>query len=144
MKFNTLLSILSFASASSLENLSSCGSSSDILQLETINITPYPVIAGQPITVTVAGKISQDITAGAKAIVGIKWGIAHYSDTIDICEQVPGGCPLLHTNGTQQLDIHHSIPKMAPAIKVNLKVDVVNGDNSKIACLQGKIQIVKK
>ena len=92
------------------------------------------------------GVISKDLLPGATAHVVAKLGfIPVLSQDIDICAQVPGGCPLAKApNGAeQQLAISQYIPGIAPAGKLNLEIKITNGDKESIGCLKGAIQIVK-
>ncbi|KAJ3306754.1 Phosphatidylglycerol/phosphatidylinositol transfer protein [Kappamyces sp. JEL0829] len=123
--------------------LSWCGDASDVLTLKDVVLTPYPVQSGKPLVVSVAGSLSEDIVSGASAHVVAKLGFIPVLTTdIDICGQVPGGCPLDHNN-TTQLSVTQNIPGAAPAGSLSIQIDVKNGNGKAVACLKGKIQIVK-
>ncbi len=122
-----------------------CGKPSDGLTLEKVVLTPYPVIAGNDLVVTVSGILKNDVQQGAKARVVAKIGFVPVLTTdIDICAQVPGGCPLVTTGKTQSLDITQSIPGLAPEGNLKVEIAVSNGNGEPIACLKGAIKVVKQ
>ena len=124
--------------------LSWCGEESSSLSLTDVVLTPYPVVAGQDLFVTVKGMLFKNITQGAEAHLTAKLGfIPVLKVDIDLCSQI--NCPLVRdTKKEQSITITQPVPKIAPRGKLGITIKVDNGDGTEVACLEGKLEIVKQ
>ena len=124
--------------------LSWCGKPSDSLSLSKVTITPYPVKSGHDVVVHISGKSSSDIFPGASAQVTAKVGfLPVIVEHIDLCSQIPGGCPFSKSVEEQSLAISQFIPGYAPAGHLNLEISIVNGNGESIGCIKGAVQVTK-
>ncbi|KAI8903851.1 ML domain-containing protein [Gorgonomyces haynaldii] len=124
--------------------LTSCGAATDILtKLDSVTVNPYPVVAGKPLSISASGLTTADIVNGAKLKVVVKLGpLPVYSKEKDVCSQPGITCPI--PAGQNTINVSQDIPDIVPAGNVNVEVTMTNADGAKIACLNGKIQIVKQ
>ncbi|KAI8903849.1 MD-2-related lipid-recognition domain-containing protein [Gorgonomyces haynaldii] len=131
------------AFAAGVTTLSNCGKSTDILtRLDEVVLTPYPVVAGQPLVVSIRGATSANITQGASVhVVGKLAFIPVLTKDIDVCSQPGVTCPI--AAGDNEIQVTQSIPAIAPAGNLNIEIGVKNGDGAQVACLKGPIKIVK-
>ncbi|KAI8903850.1 ML domain-containing protein [Gorgonomyces haynaldii] len=121
----------------------SCGDSTYILQrLDSITVNPYPVISGQPLNINATGLTTADVVTGAKVKVVAKLGfIPVLTKEIDVCTQPGISCPI--PAGVNSINVAQDIPSITPAGNINVDITMTNGDGAKLACLTGKIQVVK-
>ncbi|KAG0238342.1 Phosphatidylglycerol/phosphatidylinositol transfer protein [Actinomortierella wolfii] len=142
MKFFSAITALAAFAVSVQAALTSCGTSTDDLQLTSLSYTPNPPKVGQDICVTLKGTLKKEVTQGASIrIVGTFWGINVYDQTLNLCDSLAGGpnpCPIPTT--TTEVTQCFAIPSNVPTgISINLSVTATNNGGSKLFCIKGPI-----
>jgi hypothetical protein len=103
-------------------SIEDCGSLTDVFQPTDISISPDPPKRGQPLTVTVTGELSQDVTDGAFADVKVKLGVIKLVEQrLDLCKeitQIERECPV----EKGRVDIKHTvdIPREVPPVSTRI------------------------
>lgn len=143
MKFLSLVASAAAVVIYASSPLKSCGSSADSFNLKSLDITPYPIVKGQNVTISAAGSLKAPIVDGSKIALSVKAGfIPLYSNTLDVCSNTAKqgyACPIAagdHTIGTSQ-----AIPDNVPAGSFDIKLVATNADNTQIACFAGTVKI---
>ncbi|KAJ3097236.1 Phosphatidylglycerol/phosphatidylinositol transfer protein [Phlyctochytrium planicorne] len=139
------LGLLSVAAASpvqlerrALSGFSLCDANSvGILAISDLSYTPNPPQASTPLSITVSGVTSQNITS-AQIKVQAKWifGITVLDETIDLCTQQGVSCPI--PAGQNSITFSVQIPSTKPSIKVDVTADVKTNEGSPIVCVRNK------
>lgn len=143
MKFLSLVAAASAVVIYAPSPLKSCGTSADTFNLQSLDITPYPIIKGQNVSISASGNLKKAILDGSKIALSVKAGfIPLYSNTLDVCSNTAKqgySCPIAagdHTIATSQ-----AIPDNVPAGSFDIKLVATNADNSEIACFAGTVKI---
>jgi len=114
----------------------------DILDLESVDLSPNPPQAGKTLTVTAKGTLSQNVTEGATVHLQVKYGlITIIKQTADLCETVKNvdlKCPL--KKGETELTKDVDLPKQIPPGKYSVIADVYTKDEDKITCLTATVE----
>lgn len=135
--------IMETASGFAIGPLTSCGGASDILALESVVLSPYPIQKGKDIKITASGVLAEALESGAYAKMDVKLGfIPILSQNFDICEEAAKSgksCPL--AKGTQSIEVSKSIPGSVPSATINVEIHVFTKDNKQVSCLSGKLKI---
>ncbi|EGC32925.1 hypothetical protein DICPUDRAFT_37512 [Dictyostelium purpureum] len=113
---------------------SNCGTSADLLQIDTVDITPNPPQKGQDLTVSASGYLSQTVQDGTANII-VKYGfITLYKGSQDICTpKDPIACPI--QAGQYNKTVSATIPSAAPSGKYTGSVTLVSNTGAQIACI---------
>ncbi|KAG6835129.1 hypothetical protein H0H93_004591 [Arthromyces matolae] len=118
----------------------SSGTSSDIMHVEDIQISPDPPHVGKSVEVTGHGQVSSLIKEGAYADVNVKSGILTvYSQRANLCQEARDlgwniQCPV--SAGAYTFDESMTIPSNIPRGKYIVKVNAFTVDHAPIFCLQ--------
>ena len=143
MQFFTLVSAATAVVIFAETPLKSCGKVTDILKINSIDVTPYPLLKGSNVTITASGSISEPIFNGSIVNFSIKAGlIPLYSGKADLCEAAGKkgqSCPL--ATGPQQIVVTQAIPENAPTGTFGITVSATNADGKAITCFSGNLQI---
>ncbi|KAG0172123.1 Phosphatidylglycerol/phosphatidylinositol transfer protein [Apophysomyces sp. BC1015] len=74
---------------SASNSISSCGSSSDLLTIDSIQYSPNPPVPGQALSVSFKGSLSDQIPDGTEAVITVKLGaLTLINQTVDFCSKV--------------------------------------------------------
>lgn len=145
MQFLTVASIFALASAqvSTEEGVLTSCRADGVFRPTKIVLSPYPVVIGQPVTITSIGELGQDISDGASYKVQLRLGaVPVFNEAHNFCENSVTPCPL--KAGTEAtVTVTQQVPANAPAGIFNMFINVANGDGSEVSCIQGKIKLVK-
>jgi len=113
----------------------------DQLQIDYVDLTPNPPVAGQPLTVKAAGNITTQIEDGAYVYLTVKWNrIRLIYQKEDLCAQmknVDKECPL--EKGETEITKDVELPNQIPPGSYDVVGDVYDKNDEKITCLQGAI-----
>ncbi|GAM88285.1 hypothetical protein ANO11243_063180 [Dothideomycetidae sp. 11243] len=113
----------------------------NILEIESVDLSPNPPQAGTALTITATGKFKKDIEEGAKIRLQVKYGvITIIRQTADLCDTVQNvdlSCPL--KEGTMTLSKDVNLPNEIPPGKYTVLADVVTKDDDKITCLTATV-----
>ncbi|KAJ3188136.1 Phosphatidylglycerol/phosphatidylinositol transfer protein [Gaertneriomyces sp. JEL0708] len=131
--------------AFAINALDVCPGTTGSLAVDDVMINPNPIIIGQNVTISASGKVTKEITAGAKAKVTVKAGfLTLYSSEVDICEAaLENGivCPI--PIGDNAVTISQPVPSIVPKGTYQVKVDAKHADGSALVCFQGPVSAVR-
>ncbi|ETW87295.1 hypothetical protein HETIRDRAFT_243667, partial [Heterobasidion irregulare TC 32-1] len=123
-----------------------CGSASDPIQIESIEVTPDPPKPGQDLTVLVKGT-AQD-AEGAYADVTVKLGLIKLlHKQFDVCEEARNAnasvrCPV--EKGYYEVEQTVTLPKEIPQAKFTVNVRGYTVDDDDLLCLDLVVDFMKK
>ncbi|PPR00490.1 hypothetical protein CVT24_005550 [Panaeolus cyanescens] len=124
-----------------------CGLDTDVIQLESISISPDPPQPGKDLTVTVKGTAKERIEEGAVADVTVKLGLIKIlSKTFDLCEEARKAnatiqCPIEPGQYTVTQTV--ALPKEVPRAKFVVDVQGYTVDEDDMLCLKLKVDFMK-
>ncbi|KAG1801542.1 ML domain-containing protein [Suillus plorans] len=124
-----------------------CGSSTDVVQLESISVSPDPPKPGQDLTVTVVGTAQQRIEDGAYADVVVKLGLIKLlSKSFDVCDEARNAnatiqCPV--EEGSYTVVETVALPKEIPQAKFTVAVRGYTKDEDDMLCLDLQVNFMK-
>jgi len=103
-------------------NYSVCGDSNDIIQIQSIEVTPDPPQAGKDLTVNVKAITTERIEEGAYAMVTVKLGrIKILTKEFDLCEEA---CvPFIYDPSSIQGSRRHVAATRTPLFSALLNLD---------------------
>ncbi|KAK3691179.1 Phosphatidylglycerol/phosphatidylinositol transfer protein [Vermiconidia calcicola] len=114
----------------------------DILDLESVDLSPNPPKPGKTLTITATGTLSQNVTKGATVHLQVKYGlITIVKQTADLCETVKNvdlKCPIEKGEMTLEKDV--DLPKEIPPGKYHVIADVYTKDEDKVTCLTATVE----
>lgn len=97
--------------------------------------------SGTDLEIVASGTLKEDIEAGAKVALTVKWGLIQLiHTTADLCDQVGRvdlECPI--KKGPMTLKKAVSIPKEVPPGQYTVIANVVDKDAKQVTCLEGRI-----
>ncbi|KAI8604887.1 hypothetical protein EDD21DRAFT_440773 [Dissophora ornata] len=140
LAITTALMLASTVAAS----FSSCASSSSAMQFYHATFTRNPPAPGQDMCVTIVGRLSKPITAGATLHVTASFlGFKVYDAMLDLCDALAGGptsCPIPTTATimTQCLKVPSGVPQ---GVWINLRAVARSKDGNEYFCFQGPLKI---
>ncbi|KAH6673729.1 ML domain-containing protein [Halenospora varia] len=115
--------------------------SSDILNLEKVDLTPNPPHAGSTLTIEANGELLEQVEKGAYVNIQVKWGIVKILTTkADLCEQVSNvdlECPIKKGKVTITKDVE--LPKEIPPGTYTVSADAYTVDEKHIVCLDATV-----
>ncbi|KAI0087165.1 ML domain-containing protein [Irpex rosettiformis] len=126
-------------SANGTFNYTNCGSSTDLMKIKSIRISPTALEAGKDVTITVQVQVQQDIVDGAYADVQLSiGGYAIPKQTIDLCKEGKSkdatvSCPI--PQGDRSLIQTITLPKSIPPTSYNALVKGYSSDHSLLFCI---------
>ncbi|KAF9460819.1 ML domain-containing protein [Collybia nuda] len=127
---------------------SDCGLASDVVQIESINVSPDPPKPGQALTVTVKAAVTSPIEEGAYADVVVKLGLIKLlQKRFDLCEEA------INANATVQCPVEAGVytiaqtvdlPREIPRAKFSVSVRGFTGEDEDMFCVDLKVDFMKK
>ncbi|OCH95825.1 hypothetical protein OBBRIDRAFT_809664 [Obba rivulosa] len=126
----------------------SCGSDSDPVQIESIDISPDPPERGQNLTVTVKGTAVKKIEEGAYADVVVKVGaIRLLQKEFDLCEEARNAdaeikCPV--EEGHHEVTHTVALPKEIPYAPFSVHIQGYTAEDEEMTCVDIKIDFRKR
>ncbi|KAJ7635238.1 ML domain-containing protein [Roridomyces roridus] len=121
-----------------------CGAASDVVQINSISVSPDPPKIGAQLTVTIDAEVKETIKDGATADVLVKVGrIKLLQKTFDLCEEARNAnatisCPV--EPGVYQIVQSVDLPKEVPKLKYSISVDAFTVDKDPMACVDLTVQ----
>ncbi|EIW64396.1 sterol transporter [Trametes versicolor FP-101664 SS1] len=116
-----------------------CGSSSHIIHIKSIQVSPDPPQRGEELTITVEGDADETIEDGAYADVTVKVGVIKIlSKEFDICEEADKAnttvqCPV--QKGTHKVIQSVELPKEIPPAQFKVNIRAYTVDDEDLACM---------
>ncbi|SNX87684.1 related to phosphatidylglycerol/phosphatidylinositol transfer protein [Melanopsichium pennsylvanicum] len=117
----------------------SCGTGDEVVDVDSIVVSPDPPVPGQNLTVRAKGTIKDEVSDGTFADVVVKLGLIRLlARRFDVCEQARANdadlqCPL--SPGEYELVHTVALPREIPPGKFNVHVSGENQDGSSLLCL---------
>ncbi|RKF61660.1 Phosphatidylglycerol/phosphatidylinositol transfer protein [Erysiphe neolycopersici] len=109
----------------------------DVLQLDSIDLTPIVPKKGEILLIKARGKLLQQIVKGAYVRVKVSYGlITLYQRDIDLCEEISNlhlTCPL--EKGTFTIEKKVELPSSIPPGTFKVIADAYTNDDMKLVCL---------
>lgn len=141
MKF---LLLACFVAAAAAHDFSVCAGKTDAMGVTSVDVFPDPAQVGKSIEVTINGKATAPIAAGAMAHLKVelfKVEIAHLD--IDMCKSLGLTCPI--AAGTAYSGkLTYPVPSQAPGgITVTIEIDFNHADKSDLGCITLQEKLVK-
>ncbi|KAF8560427.1 hypothetical protein OG21DRAFT_69945 [Imleria badia] len=124
-----------------------CGQSSDLIQINSIKVSPDPPQPGQDLTVTVSGSAVDTIEEGAYADVTVKLGLIKLlTKRFDVCEEARNAnasikCPV--EKGDHVISHTVALPREIPQAKFVVNVRGFATDERDMLCLDLKVDFMK-
>ncbi|KAL0580372.1 hypothetical protein V5O48_001617 [Marasmius crinis-equi] len=125
----------------------SCGSDSDIIQIDSIQVSPDPPQPGKELTVKVKGVASETVEEGAMADVVVKLGLIKLlSKTFDLCDEARKAnatiqCPI--EAGEHDVTQVVELPKEIPKAKFKVNAQGYTEDEKDLFCVDLTIDFMK-
>lgn len=114
---------------------------SQILDLQSVVLTPNPPEKGQNLTVTAKGYLSEDVEDGAYVEVEVRYGfIKLIHQTFDLCEEISKvdlECPI--KKGEQIITKEVEIPDEVPPGRYMVNARAYTKDDEFITCLAATV-----
>ncbi|EIM92953.1 uncharacterized protein STEHIDRAFT_117878 [Stereum hirsutum FP-91666 SS1] len=126
---------------------SSCGLSSDPIQIESIDVSPDPPKPGENMTVTVKASAQELIAEGAYADVTVKLGLIKLlQKSFDLCEEARNAetsvqCPV--EPGSYTVEQTVALPAQIPQAKFRVHVDGFTVDDDPLVCVDLTVNFMK-
>mmetsp|Transcript_74269 Transcript_74269/g.91223 ORF Transcript_74269/g.91223 Transcript_74269/m.91223 type:complete len:170 (-) Transcript_74269:66-575(-) len=120
--------------------ISFCNATLDPYIIYDIKWSPNNVVPGETLTVSVIGRLTEEVTAGKIHEKATAAGIVVVDDTLDLCDEIPPPlkCPL--SIGSLNLTQSVQIPK-APAVMVKSNTSIVDQNNNQLACILVSVRL---
>ncbi|PVF94518.1 hypothetical protein CPB86DRAFT_713134 [Serendipita vermifera] len=121
-------------------NYELCGTEEDIVEVESISISPDPPKPGEDLEITAKGKVKQTLEEGAYADVTVKLGLIKLlQKEFDICEEARNAnatiqCPV--EPGDYTLVQKVALPKEIPPGKFSIFVQANNANDDPATCIK--------
>jgi len=120
--------------------------SSDILQLDHVNLNPNPPTAGNTLTIEAVGKLLQPLEKGAYVVLQVKYGLIRLVNVQqDLCDQVSNvdlECPIDEGKITIVKDVE--LPKEIPPGTYSVFADAYTKDGKDhIICLEATVTFTR-
>jgi len=116
--------------------------SSDILDLDHVNLTPNPPLKGKTLTIEAVGTLKEDVAEGAYVLLQVKYGLIRLVSTkADLCEQVGNvdlKCPV--EKGKAKITKDVELPGEIPPGKYTVFADAYTVDDEHIVCFEATVQ----
>ncbi|KAJ1035989.1 hypothetical protein NDA13_000644 [Ustilago tritici] len=122
----------------------SCGTGDEIVDVESIVVSPDPPVPGQNLTVRAKGTVKDEVSDGTFADVVVKLGLIRLlARRFDVCEEARTNnadlqCPI--SAGDYELEQTVALPREIPPGKFNVHLTGENQDGSNLLCLDLSIQ----
>ncbi|EWC47212.1 hypothetical protein DRE_03331 [Drechslerella stenobrocha 248] len=120
----------------------------DLVQIQNIEITPNPPVAGDSLLLEASGVLHTTIQEGARLEVVVRLGyVILLRKTLDFCEEIVKAdvdiaCPVKEgpISISKSVDLPREIPPGTFVVTANL----FNADDSLITCLAAKVAFARK
>ncbi|OJD14789.1 hypothetical protein AJ78_04911 [Emergomyces pasteurianus Ep9510] len=113
----------------------------DILTIESVNLSPNPPVPGQTLAINASGTFSKQVDEGAKVQVQVKYGLIRLiNQEADLCQEISNvnmECPL--EEGKMSFTKLVELPKEIPPGKYTVLADVYTKDKERITCLKAEV-----
>ncbi|TRM66183.1 MD-2-related lipid-recognition domain-containing protein, partial [Schizophyllum amplum] len=125
-----------------------CGLPEDLIQLQSIKVSPDPPQPGEQLTVTVNAVVLETIEEGAYADVVVKLGLIKLlSKTFDVCEEARNAnatvqCPV--EKGPYTVVQTVDLPKEIPKAKFVVSVRAYTAEDDDMACVDLQVDFTKR
>ncbi|TFK57200.1 hypothetical protein OE88DRAFT_1730601 [Heliocybe sulcata] len=125
-----------------------CGTSTDVIQIKSIDISPDPPKPGQNMTVNVKAYVQELIEDGAYVDVVVKMGLVKLlSKRFDICDEARKAeasiqCPV--DKGDYEVEQVAELPKEIPPGKFVVQVRGYTADEDNMVCVDLNVDFRKK
>ncbi|KAF7358737.1 hypothetical protein MSAN_01212700 [Mycena sanguinolenta] len=125
-----------------------CGTPEDVLQLQSLEITPDPPQPGQNLTVQVKATAVQRIENGAFADVTVKLGLIKIlTKRFDLCKEARNAgtsvqCPV--EPGDYVVEQTVALPKEIPPAKFTVAIRAYTADENDMMCVDIKADFMKR
>lgn len=117
-------------------------SESDLLDIQSLVISPNPPEKGQNLTITATGTLRQSVEEGAYVLVDVKYGLIRLLRTkLDLCEQtakIDLPCPI--EKGERTIEKVVELPKVIPPGRYVVNAQVFTKDDDRVTCLNARVQ----
>ncbi|EPQ28113.1 uncharacterized protein PFL1_04440 [Pseudozyma flocculosa PF-1] len=126
----------------------SCGAGGEIVDVQSIEVSPDPPKPGQNLTVRAKGTISEEVSDGTFADVVVKLGLIKLlTRRFDVCQEARANkaelqCPL--APGEYELTHTVALPREIPPAKFNVHITGANQDESDLLCLDLSINFMHR
>jgi cathepsin B len=132
------LTLTAVASNANSVPFKSCSDGS-LASVSNIDLTPYPIQKGNPLTVNASGTLNEELTAGTFNLIVKFLGIQIYTTSGDLCSQPGFSCP--KPAGPLVIYDTATIPGIAPAGSYEIVINVTDQKGAVLLCLDIPIQI---
>eukprot|EP00475_Leptophrys_vorax_P020352 TRINITY_DN2782_c0_g1_i3.p1 TRINITY_DN2782_c0_g1~~TRINITY_DN2782_c0_g1_i3.p1 ORF type:complete len:591 (-),score=162.89 TRINITY_DN2782_c0_g1_i3:2053-3825(-) len=100
----------------------------------SLDVTPFPPVAGKDVTITAQGQLSKDLTEGSFELDVALDGITLVKKTGDVCTFSPSfKCP--QKAGAVKIDYTVNVPSIAPAGHYTATLKANHADSTPIICV---------
>ncbi|KAA1468191.1 hypothetical protein DENSPDRAFT_793937 [Dentipellis sp. KUC8613] len=126
----------------------SCGLESDVIQIDSIQVSPDPPKPGKNLTVTVTASASERVEEGAYADVTVKLGLIKLlQKSFDLCEEARKAnatiqCPIEEGKYTVVQTVE--LPKEIPQAKFRVSAVGYTVDDDNLFCVDLVVDFMKK
>ncbi|XVE79150.1 hypothetical protein DITRI_Ditri14bG0034900 [Diplodiscus trichospermus] len=108
-----------------------------VVQVHGVDISPNPVVRGEPATFTISASTGQAISGG-KAVIDVSYfGIHIHQESHELCEET--SCPI--AVGDFKLSHNQVLPGFTPPGSYTLKMKLSDGGNSQLTCITFNFKI---
>ncbi|KAG8990854.1 Phosphatidylglycerol/phosphatidylinositol transfer protein [Tulasnella sp. 427] len=124
------------------------GLPTDIVQIESLTVSPDPPEPGQNLTITAVGRATKTIEDGAYADVTVKLGLVKLlQKRFNICEEAKNAdadvqCPVDEGRHTVVQTVE--LPKEIPRAKFVVQVRAFSADDEDLLCADIKVDFMKR
>ncbi|KAG8928056.1 Phosphatidylglycerol/phosphatidylinositol transfer protein [Tulasnella sp. 418] len=129
-------------------NFVDCGSPSDVIQIQSLTVSPDPPVPGQNLTIKVKAFVTETIEDGAYADVTVKLGLIKLlHKRFDVCEEAEKNnaeiqCPV--EAGFHDVTQTVELPKEIPPAKFVVNVRGYTVDDEDMVCADIKVDFMKR
>ncbi|OJD22048.1 hypothetical protein ACJ73_06610 [Blastomyces percursus] len=127
----------------------------DILTIESVDLSPNPPVPGQTLTITASGTFHKQVEQGSKVQIQVKYGLIRLiNQEADLCDEIKKvdlECPLEKGNMSlmKQVDLPKEIPPVSKIFpshrscdipgRYTVLADVYTKEKERITCLQAEV-----
>ncbi|WOL07919.1 phosphatidylglycerol/phosphatidylinositol transfer protein [Canna indica] len=128
----TALLLLLLSPPASAVNVEYCKKGADYpVKVSGIEITPYPIVRGEPATFNISANTGDELSEG-KLIIDVKYFWFHvYQETHDLCKET--SCPVLV--GDFVLSHQQTLPSYTPPGSYTLTMTLMGAQGEQLTCI---------
>eukprot|EP00310_Coccolithus_braarudii_P013202 CAMPEP_0183351498 /NCGR_PEP_ID=MMETSP0164_2-20130417/25268_1 /TAXON_ID=221442 /ORGANISM="Coccolithus pelagicus ssp braarudi, Strain PLY182g" /LENGTH=144 /DNA_ID=CAMNT_0025523691 /DNA_START=53 /DNA_END=487 /DNA_ORIENTATION=+ len=133
-----LIALVLFAAVASAAPVpwKNCGTGSSPLKITTLDSDPWPPVEGQNVTITAAGSLSEQVTAGNYDATVSFDGIPILSKSGNICDLDPSKFPCPVPSGSFSKTLTIAVPNLNLQGSIGVKLTVTDQNNKQLICAQ--------